>query len=833
MVSLLATAVCCTPAAMAETMTIEASETWTYNADDYARYDAFDVYGVLDTRAQTFEGKSITLQQGGTLTNTNTANSTNWGNGTPLAAGVMLAGDASIVGKGTNLGGEVNLNGHTLTIKEMTDGGVYFRGASSLTGSGTISVQSRTLQFRNSSIDNNAVKLAVGNATVEIRSTQATTLAGIESTDNHAVLMAGDIDKNSSTTLNLAGTGTYNFGGTVKNNSDNATRALIINHTGEGTQTFSGTISSGTINGVSNHKDRTVISGTVQGGTITNSKVTGLLRGGTFQNVIFEGSTVNGTITLNGVSDDGMLQTALSGLSVAQGGTSTLNMGAGEYTINDDLTVNGHRLNFTDNGTNVVEINGRGWDGGNGHTFTLSNGASINATQGLKVESKALLKVTGTSSVSASAITLGHSTTEWNNIRNYGALTMEGGSITTSAIQKTAGTTYTDTENTFTMSGGTLTFTQNTTSALSGIQATITGGTLSTASSAWTIDNTNAKLSGVTISGDNSATLKGIKLGNRTTVQTDVNVVDSITSVDAGNNSYAFLVNGGGTLTFSATESAAFDLTNAGAGIGIGANSQVVVANNTALTLKTFLYSSQDEWKTSNGNLTVQNGGEVTITGQGYNDTYLAGMNLAGQLTVNSAATVNLATLTGAESAGMTLNGTMTVVNATETTLGALTLGAGATLTLGTADSHDNNLNITSSLTVEGSSQLSPTLNANLVMTGGVMSFAHNAQLTMGCSVTIGDTVKVVLTDEDIAMIQSGQTVDLILSADDIRLGSGVRELSNIYRQNSDGTLTKLSSDFKIVADVDNNKIYAMPEPATATLSLLALAALATRRRRR
>lgn len=95
-----------------------------------------------------------------------------------------------------------------------------------------------------------------------------------------------------------------------------------------------------------------------------------------------------------------------------------------------------------------------------------------------------------------------------------------------------------------------------------------------------------------------------------------------------------------------------------------------------------------------------------------------------------------------------------------------------------------------------------------------------------------GNADVLLLTDADIAMIQSGQTVDLILSAEQMTLGNGVSELSNIYRQDSEGNLIKMSDDFKIVADYDNNKVYAMPEPATATLSLLALAGLASRRRR-
>lgn len=220
--------------------------------------------------------------------------------------------------------------------------------------------------------------------------------------------------------------------------------------------------------------------------------------------------------------------------------------------------------------------------------------------------------------------------------------------------------------------------------------------------------------------------------------------------------------------------------------------------------------SSSFEELNATSNITV-NGNAVTVKQL---KTAEVRVNNTASLTVNNLLVENTTTLAVAD--GATLN------------IHALTMGAGARLTFGTEQSHDNDLT-TSGLMVNGDS----TLNANLVMTEGTMSFAHEAQLTMGCSVVIGEEVKVVLTDADIAMIQSGHTVDLILSAEQMTLGNGVSELSNIYRQDSEGNLIKLSSDFKIVADDVNHKIYAMPEPATATLSLLALAGLAARRRRK
>lgn len=164
---------------------------------------------------------------------------------------------------------------------------------------------------------------------------------------------------------------------------------------------------------------------------------------------------------------------------------------------------------------------------------------------------------------------------------------------------------------------------------------------------------------------------------------------------------------------------------------------------------------------------------------------------------------------------------TLTVSDAT-LTINALTLGNGSTLTFGTEESHDNNL-ITSGLTVDGEAKL----NANLVMNSGTMTFANNAILTMGCDVTIGNdegsTVTVVLTQAMVDSIKEGEYVAIIRNVNTATLGTHVE-----FR----GADFELEHPEVYALKQDGDKIYITPEPTTATLSLLALAALAARRKR-
>lgn len=95
-------------------------------------------------------------------------------------------------------------------------------------------------------------------------------------------------------------------------------------------------------------------------------------------------------------------------------------------------------------------------------------------------------------------------------------------------------------------------------------------------------------------------------------------------------------------------------------------------------------------------------------------------------------------------------------------------------------------------------------------------------------SVEIGtaDTVTNVLTQEMVECIAEGGRVTLFAGVDAAELGS------NITFIGAQGVTLSKPQVYKLTYDEKSQTIYATPEPATATLSLLALAALAARRKR-
>lgn len=153
------------------------------------------------------------------------------------------------------------------------------------------------------------------------------------------------------------------------------------------------------------------------------------------------------------------------------------------------------------------------------------------------------------------------------------------------------------------------------------------------------------------------------------------------------------------------------------------------------------------------------------------------------------------------------------------TTLPYLTLGGGV-ITLGTEDHHEATL-FSEHLVVTADSTVNADLN---IMTGSIV-FDTMATVTLGCSVTIGDGVVIMLSDDIISGMKSGNSSAFCLfeSAESVSLG-------DVVLQNSRGEIL----DESWVLDLDNHgRIRLVPEPATTTLSLFALCGLMAVRRRR
>lgn len=368
----------------------------------------------------------------------------------------------------------------------------------------------------------------------------------------------------------------------------------------------------------------------------------------------------------------------------------------------------------------------------------------------------------------------------------------------------------------------------------------------------------------------------------------NVNTVDGATlnlTVDRdadfkGNiNVSSLVINGGKTVTsehatFSTTgklelgNSAELTVKNANAAaigtyVAMGDNSTLVLSNNTHMTVSDS-DTSRGIWINAGASLSLQGtsslriagaagaagaaGDTITITGDGaevtrHDNSATAKLGLLdnngqkftknvkvtnGNVVYSGSGTLYLGSMQGGS---LTSTGNIEFAGA-DSTIGSLTL-SGNTITLGTAAAHDNDLTITSTLAVTANS----TMNANLIVSNGAtMDFSNHTELTMGCTVTIGNNVTIKIDDSELAsIVNTGSVMTIINNVEgvdmehlELTLGSGWKFVD---AQGNSLDAYNLRLDVVDAGDGKVNIVVA-PEPATATLSLLALAALASRRRR-
>ena len=127
-------------------------------------------------------------------------------------------------------------------------------------------------------------------------------------------------------------------------------------------------------------------------------------------------------------------------------------------------------------------------------------------------------------------------------------------------------------------------------------------------------------------------------------------------------------------------------------------------------------------------------------------------------------------------------------------------------------------------------------LHANLELKDGA-TLNFNGTLTMTSELTVGTNL---MLDETSSLYQelasfaegSGRWVDLIMAGDDYALSYGTQGLSGANAADFFANGLFDSGDYMIFATEESFGITRVPEPTTGTLSLLALMALAARRRR-
>lgn len=334
--------------------------------------------------------------------------------------------------------------------------------------------------------------------------------------------------------------------------------------------------------------------------------------------------------------------------------------------------------------------------------------------------------------------------------------------------------------------------------------STISGGTFNnvTLGTANTESSNQMELQGGTFTGTTNLVERvQINSGKMVTFG-DINLICS--------QSYIFKVDG--TLKLNGTA----DISDSGYGFGVTDSGKVEVTG--AVT------SKQVNWDNSNkGTIEVKSGGSLCLTGAGGN--YLDTLTNEGNTSVTGALNVN------------TLNNSGTLQLAKANISIETIVLSGGTVTLGTESDHDAVLS-TGSLSVSGNS----TVNANLVLNGS--SLTLNNALAMGSALTLND---ITLSGDLLSgYIAKNSVITLFTGVDSLTLGTASASAAEItVGSNVDASdyFTNLGQgDFLLTytgGAAGSNGIVALvaqrdiPEPTTATLSLLALMGLAARRRRR
>ena len=210
--------------------------------------------------------------------------------------------------------------------------------------------------------------------------------------------------------------------------------------------------------------------------------------------------------------------------------------------------------------------------------------------------------------------------------------------------------------------------------------------------------------------------------------------------------------------------------------------------------------------------------------------------------------------------------GELNVMNiAAQTSLNAkdVTIAAGATLGVYNGATATAETASEGTLTMKSGSHLkaggdNATLNANLVMEAGStldVSATGGNGLAMGSSVTLNEDMTLKDYSSDWATWEIGTTYTLFTGVDSLDIGSGAQTTAIDYTQWVDASqyftnIEEVNRYFLCYTGADSMNsgvgqytfngsnvgtvhIMVMPEPTTGTLSLLALAALAARRRRK
>lgn len=559
---------------------------------------------------------------------------------------------------------------------------------------------------------------------------------------------------------------------------------------------------------------------------------------------VTNGATINVTVDAN------------ASVTWDAGATITTGNGIGTLTLGQGSTLNSGVLFGNSNAT--------------GQTITMEQGSRWNISSGTNTLSGATIQTqgTGASTITGGTLTLSGTTT-LNTAGTGSTLTITSG-VTSAALTKTGAGTVTiensvtingkltlgerdtDTDKTLLNPGGTLAL-KGTTNTISGSMIDLKDGTLITHGT-------------TTISGGFDAS-GGSKYTGR------IVVADGVTTISGGGqwvsaeNLNALSVQDGGELVLKDVRIQALN----GREAHISGNGDANINNNADLSVlnvsdANIIVDSQDangtlSFKLDSSKLTNERSSALVYNGTATNSDFVnasTGTTQVGKAANNVTLKGNGATATGVTTSdsGFTASSVSTVAGTATTFTGNVTVTVSLTAAAMATDADFISTGqVTGISSTSGRQVLFASDSASAFQSTGsdtTLTLGDGATLTLGgalaasdggtFTLTLGGKVTLDFTTEvkaAIADLSMGTTLDVLL-ATNVNFGDGTSLQSGATASNyitlaSDSGLALTDSSQLILKG--NNLLLTgavtVPEPATATLSLLALAALCARRRRK
>ena len=728
----------------------------------------------------------------------------------------------------------LNANGHSLTA----------------TGGGTLSVESLT---------GSVTGLAVGtNTTLQLFDSIQASATGITLNNE------GTVDFRAAIANQVSGNGYTVVSSQLVTLSEGAS----LTQQGNGSYLLNGVAATLGANGMLSSSDQlyAVVTGSVTTDTIldANPSVT--------KPIIYVGA--NGTLAvtseISAAASDSGQSIVGSNITMENGATLQLNDGVqvnGAVTLIDgasiNVTVDASASVTWDAGATITTGNGIG-------TLTLGNGSTWNISGGTNTLSGATIQTQGSDSATITGGTLTLSGTTTLNTADAGStLTITSG-VTSAVLTKTG--------------AGTVTISGNAsiTGALNlGASETENGGILELKGSENTISGSGlvSLKNGELITHGTTNISNKFDLSGGSTYNGKLVVADGTTTLthasiwlNPNNDSSAFVVRENATLKMlnvaigtKASEDAS--ITNTGTRDSVALDNSGLKASNASLSTTDSLGDSQTlSWQLQDSKLTNQKDGCALIyNGTATNSDFVnasTGTTQVGKAANNVTLKGNGATATGVTtsdsgftaSSVSTVAGTATTFTGNVTVTGSLTAAAMATNADFISTGEVTGISSTSGRQVLFASDSASAIQSTFRSTGSgtTLTLGHRATLTLGgalaasdggtFTLTLGGKVTLDFTTEvkaAIADLSMGTTLDVLL-ATNVNFGDGTSLQSGATASDyitlaSDSGLA-LTDSSQLILNGNNLLLtgaVTVPEPATATLSLLALAALCARRRRK